>query len=44
MGTELAIIEGGQSHATDIDLEMLFNTFHTNYEGLIAAVSKEASL
>jgi ABC-2 type transport system ATP-binding protein len=44
MGTELAIIEGGLPQATDIDLEMLFNTFHTNYEGLIAAVNKEANL
>ena len=44
MGTQLAIIEGGQAQATDIDLELLFNTFHTNYDGLINAISKEATL
>jgi ABC-2 type transport system ATP-binding protein len=44
MGHQLAIVEGGLPQATDIDLELLFNTFHTNYDGLIAAVNKEASL
>lgn len=44
MGHDVAIVAGGQPQATDIDLEMLFNTFHTNYEGLIAAVNKEAHL
>lgn len=43
MGANVAVVLGGQSHATDIDLEMLFNTFHNNYEGLVSAISEGES-
>jgi ABC-2 type transport system ATP-binding protein len=43
MGLTLSVVPGGSEHATDIDLEMLFNTFHQNYEGLINAVSQEVN-
>ena len=44
MGSQLAIVKGGRPQATDIDLELLFNTFHNNYDGLISAITKEAAL
>jgi ABC-2 type transport system ATP-binding protein len=43
MGMTLSIIEGAQPYATDLDLELLFNTFHTNYSGLMGALSKETA-
>ncbi len=43
MGNQLSIVVGGQPHATDIDLELLFNTFHNNYDGLIQAIAKDAA-
>ncbi len=44
MGSQLSIVEGGRQQATDIDLELLFNTFHNNYDGLVRAISKESVL
>ena len=42
MGSHVAIVEGGRPQATDIDLELLFSSFHNNYQGLIKAITKES--
>ena len=43
MGANVAITAGANDFATDIDLELLFNTFHNNYDGLINAIGKESA-
>ncbi|WP_320825595.1 ABC transporter ATP-binding protein [Reinekea sp.] len=44
LGSPVSLVAGGHEQPTDIDLEMLFNTFHQNYSGLMAAVAQEQGL
>lgn len=38
-GGEIALVSGAGSSDSAIDMELLFNAFHTNYTGLIAALN-----
>ena len=44
LGVNQSIIAGRKPLPTEIDLELLFNTFHSNYDGLLAAVHAGAEL
>jgi ABC-2 type transport system ATP-binding protein len=44
LGADISLIAGTTAQPTDIDLEILFNTFHNNYAGLTAAITKEGAL
>lgn len=43
LGNQLSLIQGRSPQPTDIDLELLFNTFHNNYDGLMSAIHKDIS-
>jgi len=43
MGGSISLVEGGLPQPTDIDLELLFNTFHNNYQGLMTVVNKDGA-
>ncbi len=43
MGSRLSLVPVTDQSPTDIDLELLFNTFHNNYPGLMNVVSMEAA-
>ncbi|WP_411744823.1 ATP-binding cassette domain-containing protein [Reinekea sp.] len=43
LGADISLIKGTTQQPTDIDLEILFNTFHTNYSGLNDAISTGAT-
>jgi ABC-2 type transport system ATP-binding protein len=44
LGADVSLIRGTTQQPTDIDLEILFNTFHTNYSGLNEAISTGSAL
>lgn len=44
LGADVSLIKGTTQQPTDIDLEILFNTFHTNYNGLNDAISNGDTL
>lgn len=43
LGSPLSLIQGRSDQPTDIDLELLFNTFHNNYDGLMSAIHEDIS-
>jgi len=43
LGSQVSLVSGASSQPTDIDLELLFNTFHNNYGGLMSAINEDIS-